>query len=282
MSAHVAVIAGSGIRAAFDNDPILRQVSYADVPAFQHVPGPGVAGHGSTILEVEIAGIRVHVYTGRYHLYEGHSVPTTLIPLQHIVSEGIANVILTNAVGGLLPHLSPGEVVAPSDVIDMTFAKRGQSAPGSKRSHGNQETSGYRSGMMNETIFPEAARYRQHRCVVHQQWHTALLSASTSEGLYVHDGTYVQMMGPSYETRAEIRFLRKLGASTVGMSTAHETIYAASMGLNVSVVSLVTNTCTDIAAQPVYHGDVLHTATTAAVRLRHILECAIRTAPSAP
>lgn len=282
MSAKVAVIAGSGVRAAFHNDAILRHIPYSDIPDFHHVSAPSVAGHGSTILEVLIAGVRVNVYTGRYHLYEGHSVSTTLLPIRHIVSEGIPNVILTNAVGGLHAGLSPGDLVAPSDILDLTFAKpeRFQNAPHPSFSKRDEDGLGTRSDGVNRL---DGALYgKQRRSILHSEWHASLLKQSAEAGYYVHDGSYVQVMGPSYETRAEIRFLRRLGATTVGMSTAHEAIYAASRNLNVCIVSLVTNTCTDVLAKPVHHGDVLDTAASAAHRLRRVLECAIRVAPSAP
>jgi len=282
MSANVAVIAGSGIRAAFDNDAILRQILYTDLPEFRHVAVPGVQGHGSTILTFSIAGRQVDVYTGRYHLYEGHSVSTTLIPLRHILSEGIQNVILTNAVGGLYAGLSPGDVVAPSDLIDLTFATADRFENNSAPYRSVREQVTTPDVWEREDHTAKNVQRADYRRVIHEGWHTSLQKQAAIEKQAVHDGTYVQVMGPSYETRAEIRFLRRLGATTVGMSTAHEAIYAASRGLNVTVVSLVTNTCTDVAAKPVQHGDVLDVAAAASGRLRHVLECAIRTAPSAP
>lgn len=221
----LAIIAGSGILGAFADVEIVAEHDMASIPG---LPLPGVAGHGRSILECRIGSTDVLVATGRLHLYEGYS-PDEVTALIDIVADlGVRSLILTNATGGLTSGLSVGSIMLPSDVINLT----------------------YKTVARAERLLPAPD----------SRWLHATIERCNTVCVSVTSGTYAQVTGPSYETRAEIRMLRMLGANTVGMSTAIELLHASARGMRTLICSMVTNTLTDTAIVAVHHDDVLHAA----------------------
>ena len=236
----LAIIAGSGIMRAFADVEIVAEHDMASIPG---LPLPGVAGHGRSVLECRIGSTDVLVATGRLHLYEGHPTGEITTFIDVIADLGIRSLILTNATGGLAPGLSVGDVMLPSDVMNLTFKTIRRSNP--------------------------------LRPAPDSQWLHATMERCQASHVHVTSGTYAQVTGPSYETRAEIRMLRSLGADTVGMSTAIELLYASTRGIRTLICSMVTNTLTDTAVVAVHHDDVLHAADNAVLTMSRVVTEAV-------
>jgi len=236
----VAVIAGSGIMQAF------RDVTVTAVHAMADLPGvvvPAVEGHGTALIECRLANTDVLLITGRLHLYEGYHTHDVVRMVDVCHQLGINHLVLTNATGGVHPLCSPGDVMIPDDVLDLTFSPTGFDRP--------------------------------TRPAPDPDWVRATISDCNNLGLRVLQGTYAQVLGPSYETRAEIGMLRRLGVDAVGMSTSVEATYAASLGMRTFVCSMITNTVTDTAVKHVTHEEVLSTAANAVDTVARVCTVAV-------
>lgn len=238
----VALIAGSGIMQAFRHVHIVATHPMADLPGI--IP-PSVEGHGSTLVECRIADVDVLLVTGRLHLYEGYRGEDVLRLVDVCHALGIRSLIITNATGGVNPRTNAGDVMIPNDAIDFTFQPLAMGRP----------------------KLPAPCH----------QWVQATLTRCWQEGIPVQTGTYVQVLGPSYETRAEIGLLRRMGADAVGMSTAIEAAYAASLGMQTLICSMITNTLTDTAIRHVTHSEVLTAATSALDTVARVCTLAVST-----
>lgn len=235
------MIAGSGIMEAVRNLPALADIPYSDLPT---MPVPTIAGHGGSLRLVDVDGIPVGIFTGRFHLYEGWSQDVVTIPVRIADAMGCSHLLVTNAAGGLSPSLDAGDVVMIDDVIDATF----------------------RTSMASGTAAP-----------VHEEWTARILRETERSGTGLTRGTYVQVSGPSYETRAEIRMYRRMGAQAIGMSTARELRLASSLGLTTAACSMITNVLSDSAIREVTHDEVLKTAKAGAGRLLAVVRSAAHT-----
>lgn len=245
----IAVVAGSGLSILRSMGRLLDTVPYADLPGLSCST---VEGHGSDLCLVECGPRHVALFTGRLHLYEGHAphVVAQQIALTRLV--GCTNILLTNACGGLHPARSVGDVVVVRDILNQT----GQSLER-----------------------PRQDGQRHRRALIDDRWCEATLNLSAQRGLRLEQGTYVQMIGPSYETRAEIRMLRRIGADIVGMSSGVEASWASCMSMRVSIVSVVTNTLTDTTVRTVSHEEVVEAGRHAQSRIRDAVICAIEACP---
>lgn len=248
----VAVVAGSGLSILRSIGRQIDLIPYGDLPGFA---GSSVAGHGSDLCLLDVASKRVALFTGRVHLYEGHAPHTIAQHAALMACLGCSSILLTNACGGLHPARSVGDIVLASDVINWTSRSLVTASSG------------------------VSVAYAQPSNVLNSHWQHAILDSCAGSGIAIHRGTFVQMMGPSYETRAEIRMLRRLGADTVGMSSALEARWAASQGMSVAMVSLVTNTLTDSIVRSVSHEEVIDASARAQERICEVVRCAINTLP---
>lgn len=239
-----AIVIGSGLADAVRPFPVLRSTPYAEISG---LPIPSVKGHGGTLDEVVIEGQPVAVFVGRSHLYEGISHDDLTAPIREMQRRGIHHLVLTNAVGGLHPLFEIGDVVLVQDVIDLTF--RGPIG----------------------SVTPIS----NDRDVIHRGWRERIRTTSIDRGLPFREGVYMQVLGPSYETRSEIRMARRLGADVIGMSTAREAKIAASLGMSVCALSVVTNRLSDVSTPVLNHQHVVDAGMAAAPTLSKILSTTI-------
>lgn len=211
------------------------------------MPLPTVKGHGGMLHEVSIGERPVLVFSGRSHLYEGVGMRAVLAPIHEAHRRGIDSLILTNAVGGLNPLLQVGEIVLVSDVIDLTL-----------------------QGPMITNMPPTTPS-----SIIDPMWRARIKRSAAERSVPFREGTYLQVLGPSYETKAEIRMARRLGADVIGMSTAREAKVAASLGLRVCTLSVVTNRLSDVRTPVLDHHDVVDAGKAAAGTLSKMLSTAI-------
>jgi purine-nucleoside phosphorylase len=239
----IALIAGSGIIRALDRLSITARHPMTSIPG---MPVPTVAGHGATIDEASLDGHHLLVFTGRTHLYEGRGADAATAQIDLIAGLGIRRVIVTNAVGGLHPSGSVGDIALPDDVIDLTFSPWHHAAP--------------------------------MRTSIDHTWWARTRAIALAQGIATTTGTLVQVSGPSYETRAEIRMLRRMGADLVGMSTAIEVKRACALSMRALVCSMVTNVLTDTERRTVTHDDVLGAAERSVHAMSSVIAAAVRAA----
>jgi purine-nucleoside phosphorylase len=230
----IGLVLGSGLGAFADEIERAIRIPYSEIPDF---PRSTAVGHAGQLVIGRAAGVEVAVMQGRVHLYEGYSVKDVIFPMRVLARFGIRAVILTNAAGGISKEYKQGALVVICDHINLQCVNA-LSGP-------NDERFGPR--------FPDMSHiyWKQYRETVREAAHRL--------GIEQHEGVYAAMAGPSYETPAEIRYLRAIGADLVGMSTVPEAIAARHMGIRVLGISCVTNMAAGILDQPIHHGEVLET-----------------------
>lgn len=232
------IITGSG----FTYEPRLGSVEH--ILPYREVPGMpigSVEGHALEFRTVRIGSSLNLLCSGRFHLYEGHSRQTSLMLIDVAHRLGISRAVIMNAVGALNSKLRVGQIVTPIDLLEM-FIPAG--------------TTGRAPGVIQE----------------HSDWLHRCTQRCLQHGIVLTPATYVQVLGPSYETRAEARMLRRIGADVVGMSTATEAHRARELGMDVVVLSLVTNVLTDSSEHAVTHAEVIEAARNASRRLSDAIE----------
>lgn len=238
----VAVVLGSGWASAANRlGPADAEVATASLIGF---PPPTVAGHEGAIRSVDVRGVRTLVLLGRSHLYEGHGVDTVVHGVRTAVAAGARIVVLTNAAGGVDPDLTVGRPVLIADHLNLT---------GHNPLVGPAPSSGPRFVDLSEC------------------WSPRLRAVARSLDPGLAEGVYAGFLGPSYETPAEVRMARTLGADLVGMSTVVEAIAARHLGAEVLGLSLVTNPAAGVVAAPIDHADVLAQGRSAAGALGDLL-----------
>lgn len=243
----VGIVLGSGLGRFADRFRGGRSIPYDELPGF---PVSTVLGHAGRLVTGELGGKRVVALQGRSHLYEGHPAWRTTLPIRALALWGIRTLILTNASGGIAPSLRPGDLLRIEDHLNLSGENPLQGP--------NDERLGPR--------FPDLAR------AYDPELGAAMDRVAEELGLDLERGVYAFLRGPSYETPAEIRMLRTLGADVVGMSTVPEVIVAAHMGLRTVALSCVTNLAAGIAPAPLRHEEVAQVAEAAAGRMGLLLE----------
>ena len=236
----VAIVLGSGWGPAVAAlGPRMATVPMADLPGFT---APTAGGHTGELVSLRIGGHRVLVLVGRIHGYEGHSPAHVVHPVRSAIAAGVHTVLLTNAAGGLRGDFIVGQPVLISDHLNLTG----------------------RSPLVGAEFVDLVDAYApQLRALARE------VDPSLAEGVYA------MMPGPQYETPAEIRMLRALGADLVGMSTVYETIAARAAGAQVLAVSLVTNLAAGITGQPLSHSEVLAAGRDSAERMGSLLAAVV-------
>lgn len=231
----VALVLGSGLGAATDAMTAHAAVSYAAVPG---MPVSAVPGHAGHFAFGRLAGRSVAVMRGRVHLYEGYSAEQVVFGVRLMLRAGARTLIVSNAAGGIRSDLSPGTLMLITDHLNHT---------GHNPLHGpNDPELGPRFPDMSAAYDPELLASAER--------------IGARERVPLGRGVYAGLLGPNYETPAEIRALRTLGADAVGMSTVLEVIAARHMGARVLGISCITNPAAGLAAHPLNHAEVEETA----------------------
>jgi purine-nucleoside phosphorylase len=223
----VAVILGSGLGAFADELADAQSTPYSELPDFPHSTA---VGHSGKLVTGKIAGVPVAVMAGRAHLYEGYTAREVTRGVRYLHEIGVRSLVVTNASGGITEHMNPGDLVLISDHINL---------------QGANPLVGPASGFPDMTE-AYSARFRQ-------------IAKQEARGLELslREGVYAALLGPSYETPAEIRYLAKIGADLVGMSTVPEVITANALGMKVLGISCVTNKAAGISGGKLHHEEVL-------------------------
>ncbi|HTM02809.1 MAG TPA: purine-nucleoside phosphorylase [Vicinamibacterales bacterium] len=230
-----AIVLGSGLGDFADTLPDAIATPYTELP---HWPASKVIGHAGRLVVGTVGSKRIAALSGRAHFYEGHDIGTVVFGVRVMGRLGVKRVILTNAAGGINTGFAQGALMIIDDHINMIGTNP---LVGS-----NDERFGPRFPDMSEVY---SARLRR-----------AADDAARARGIPVSHGVYVAVHGPSYETPAEIRYFRTIGADAVGMSTVPEAIAARHMGLEVLGISCITNMAAGVLPQPLVHDDVMATA----------------------
>lgn len=241
----VAIILGSGLGDLAAEIRDATAIPYGEIP---HFARSTVIGHAGRLLLGTLAEKPVVVMQGRFHFYEGYSPQVLTLPVRVMSALGARTLLVTNAAGGINPAYRPGDFMSISDHIYL---------PGLA---GANPLLGANDERFGERFPPLAKAYDANLRAL-----TRSVAAQT-QGLTLHEGVYAMVGGPSYETGAELRFLRAVGADAVGMSTAPEVVVARHMGMRVLGISLITNAATGSETEEVKHEDVLSTADAARVR----------------
>ena len=254
--AQVAVVLGSGLASVADRATDAKAAPYVTLPGF---PGTTVAGHPGRVVVGTIGAHKVLFLCGRVHGYEGYEASEVGFGARVAATLGARTLIVTNAAGGVDPALKPGEIVLISDHLNLT----GQSP----LSGPNDERIGPRFVDMTEAYAPALRA----------------LAAEVAPGVLgypLREGVYAGMAGPSYETPAEVRMLRVLGAGLVGMSTVHEVITARHAGMDVLGLSIVANHAAGVIQQRLHHEDVTRAANAAADALGRLIVEVVKRLPA--
>jgi len=230
----IGLVLGSGLGAFADELTDATRIPYGQIP---HFPQSTAIGHAGQMVIGKAADIPVAVMQGRVHLYEGYSGAQVAFPMRVFGRMGIRAVVITNAAGGINLEYKQGALVVITDHINLQ-GHNPLLGP-------NDERFGPRFPDMTQAYWKP---YRE-----------AALAAARKLGKTVYQGVYAGLLGPSYETPAEIRYLRAIGADLVGMSTVAEVIAARHMGMKVLAISCVTNMAAGILDQPLDHEEVLET-----------------------
>jgi purine-nucleoside phosphorylase len=255
-TADVGVVLGSGLGGVADRLEAARSVPYASLPGF---PETTVAGHPGRLVAGTVAGKTVLLLCGRVHGYEGYSPCEIGFGVRVVAALGARTLIVTNAAGGVDPTLPPGEIVAISDHINLTGI--------STLTGPNDERLGPRFVDMTDAYDPKL------RAI-------AGVAAPAAIGRELREAIYAGMAGPAYETPAEVRLLRTLGAGLVGMSTVHEVIAARHAGIAVLGLSLVANPAAGVKPGPLRHEDVTRAAAAGADAMGNLIVSIVAALPS--
>jgi len=242
----VGVVLGSGLGAVAEAVGDAAVVGYEELPGF---PRPSVAGHAGRAVLGSIGEVPVAIFQGRAHLYEGGDPEALRTPVRALRSAGAEILVLTNAAGSLRPDVGPGRLMAITDHINLT---------GTNPLIGpNDDATGPRFPALRDAYDPELLE--------------RLRRSAADLGLDLAEGVYLQVTGPSFETPAEIRAYRTLGADAVGMSTVPETIIARHCGLRVAAVSVITNLAEGMSDVELSHDQTLQSAALGAADLSRLL-----------
>ncbi len=234
----LGIVLGSGLGNFAAQVEHATTLPYADIPGW---PLSTVEGHAGKLILGVINGIDVVVMAGRVHAYEGYTMAEVTFPTRVLGLLGCETLILTNAAGGINTAYGEGALVAISDHINLT---------GTNAALGPNEPRFATRAGTGLRFFDMSAAYSPHLRALAQ-------AEATRQGISLPEGVYLAVLGPSFETPAEIRAFRTLGADLVGMSTVHETVVARHMGLEVLGLSLVTNMAAGVSDKPIHHEEVM-------------------------
>lgn len=239
----VAIVLGSGLGDFADHISIHHTIDANDIP---HYPVPGVAGHHGKVILGSSAGKSLVLIKGRVHCYEGYLPDEVTFYVHLLAALGTKTLILTNAAGGVNFNFEPGDLCLITDQLNFTNARLSANATTARK---------------REIYDAELIRL--------------IKKVALQKGIALHQGVYAGVLGPSYETRAEIRMLARLGADAVGMSTVIEACAAVSLGLRVAAISLITNKAAGLGAEKLSHDEVQRIANQSKERFSTLMSAII-------
>jgi purine-nucleoside phosphorylase len=242
----VAVVLGSGLGHVAERVENAIRIPYAEIPGF-HVPT--VVGHKGELVAGRLAGRDVIIQSGRFHMYEGYSADEAVLPVRLFAALGIDTLVVTNAAGGINRRYGPGTIMLIRDHLNLTGRTPllGAALPGEER-------------------FPDMT------VAYDLDLRDRAVALAEAQGIPLEQGVYAGLLGPSYETPAEVAYLERIGADAVGMSTVMEVITARARGLRVAGFSTVTNAAAGYSGAPLSHAEVMEVATQVGERLGVLIE----------
>jgi purine-nucleoside phosphorylase len=243
----VLIILGTGLGDLANEIDISNSISYSDIP---HFPTSTVDGHAGRLLFGMLSGKNVVAMKGRFHYYEGYSMQQIAFPIRVLHALGVDTLFVSNACGGMNPNYARGDIMLINDHINM-LGDNPLIGP-------NDDELGPRFPDMSDAYSNELLQIAEQ--------------VALDKGIKMHQGIYLALSGPTYETRAEYRFLRQIGADVVGMSTVPEVIAAVHMDMNVLGISAITDECFPDALEPVDNEKVIEAAGIAEPKMRKIVQ----------
>jgi purine-nucleoside phosphorylase len=249
-----AVILGSGLGRLADRITDRVVISYEDIPGF---PSPTVVGHSGAVVAGTLGGRRVIALSGRFHMYEGHDASLAGFPVRVVHELGARTLIVTNAAGGVRRTFSPGDIMLIRDHINLMFRNPliGRVEAGEERFPDMSEP--------YDLALQQTAR-----------------DVAKAKSLALKEGVYAGLLGPTYETPAEVKMLALLGADAVGMSTVPEVVVARARGMRVLGFSCITNLASGISTTPITHAEVLETTLVASERMSALVTGIVERLPA--
>jgi len=245
-----AIILGSGLDALANQIKDGARVPFADIPGF---PSATVAGHAGLFISGTLAGKPVLALAGRFHMYEGHAAALAAFPTRVLHALGARTLIVSNAAGGIRPTFAPGDLMLIRDHINFMFR--------------NPLIGPVDAG---ETRFPDmSSPYDPDLGALARD-------VARREQIALQEGVYCGLLGPTYETPAEVRMLSFLGADAVGMSTVPEVIVASALGMRALGVSCITNMACGLSTSPITHAEVIETTANAAAKFERLVTGIVR------
>ena len=241
----VAMVLGSGLGALVNAVADAARIAYADIPGF---PATTTLGHSGELVVGHLDDVPVALLSGRFHLYEGYDSETVVLPVRLLAELGAEYLIVTNAAGGLNPLFAPPCLMLIADHINYMW-RNPLTGPVARGEH----------------------RWPDLNVAYDQELRELARKAALNAGITLHEGVYSGVLGPSYETPAEIRMLRRLGADAVGMSTVPEVITARARGMRVLGISSITNAGAGLGRGKLSHQEVLEGAGKVSEQLEAVL-----------
>ena len=240
-----AIILGSGLGGLANRLTDTVRVPFAEIPGF---PSATVAGHAGVLLAGRLAGRPVLALAGRFHMYEGHAAALAAFPTRLLHALGVRTLIVSNAAGGINRSFEPGDLMLIRDHLNFMFRNPLLGPNGA-----------------DEPRFPDMSAPYDARLG------ELARDVARANGIALAEGVYCGLLGPTYETPAEVRMLAFLGADAVGMSTVPEVIVARALGMRVLGVSCVTNMACGLSTQPITHAEVIETTARAASQFERLI-----------
>jgi purine-nucleoside phosphorylase len=250
----VGIILGSGLGGIAQAIERAVRVPYRDIPGF---PPSTVVGHAGELVAGMLGGVPIAALSGRFHMYEGHDARLAGFPVRVLHALGVRTLVVSNAAGSARPDLPPGSLMLIRDHLNFMFRNPlvGEVEEGDIRFPDMSDP--YDAGL---------------RAIAHD--------VARAQGIPLAEGVYAALLGPSYETRAEVQMLARLGADVVGMSTVPEVLVARARGLRVLGFSCVTNLACGLAAAPITHDEVIETTARVAATLQQLVRGIVSRIPA--
>lgn len=245
-----AIVLGSGLGGLAGRIGGATRISYRDIPGFAE---PSVVGHAGELIHGTLGGREVVALAGRFHMYEGHDAAHSAFPVRVVHALGARTLLLSNAAGGIRRTFAPGQLMVIADHLNLMF----------------------RNPLLGPVVAGDA-RFPDMSDPYDPALRARLHAIARTLGIRLEEGVYAGLLGPTYETPAEVRMLERLGADAVGMSTVPEVIVARAMGMRCAAVSCITNPAAGTTPHLISHDEVIEVTRHAAADFERLLEELVR------